>query len=195
MSSCNHLWWDHSPLLPLNRGESLDFPFFIWSTKTTLIISNKLSYLCISKASCLFLVILPCKNISRNLFVNKEWHIFASDKNAYLRKTFLSYDYRKRFYLNKLIARRDNGRIKVITGIRRCGKSVLLFDIYKDYLLKSGVKEDFALNNIDELEETLLCQKLLLFFRHQLRRSIYCRHRSFGWSSGDDGISKCSVLV
>lgn len=59
------------------------------------------------------------------------------------------------FYINKLIARRDNRRIKVITGIRRCGKSVLLFDIYKDYLLKSGVKEDFALNYIDELEETL----------------------------------------
>lgn len=46
------------------------------------------------------------------------------------------------FYLDKLIERRDNGRIKVITGIRRCGKSVLLFDIFKDYLKSSGVNDD-----------------------------------------------------
>ncbi len=44
-------------------------------------------------------------------------------------------------YLQKLIARRDNGREKVITGIRRCGKSVLRFDIYKEYLKKTGVKD------------------------------------------------------
>lgn len=46
------------------------------------------------------------------------------------------------FYLNKLIARRDNGRIKVITGIRRCGKSVLLFTIFKEYLNRSGVSDE-----------------------------------------------------
>ena len=45
-------------------------------------------------------------------------------------------------YLQKLVARRDNGRVKVITGIRRCGKSVLLFNIFKDYLKKSGIKDD-----------------------------------------------------
>ena len=38
-------------------------------------------------------------------------------------------------YLNELINRKENGLIKVITGIRRCGKSYLLFDIYYDYLL------------------------------------------------------------
>ncbi|MGI6222441.1 MAG: ATP-binding protein [Prevotella sp.] len=46
------------------------------------------------------------------------------------------------YYLNKLIDRRENGRIKVITGIRRCGKSVLLFDLYTDYLKHSGVAEE-----------------------------------------------------
>jgi predicted AAA+ superfamily ATPase len=44
-------------------------------------------------------------------------------------------------YLDALIRRKWNGRIKVITGIRRCGKSVLLFDLFKEYLLKEGVPE------------------------------------------------------
>jgi len=35
-----------------------------------------------------------------------------------------------------------NGRVKIITGIRRCGKSFLLFQLFKDYLLSSGVKEE-----------------------------------------------------
>lgn len=42
-------------------------------------------------------------------------------------------------YLNRLIERRENGLIKVITGIRRCGKSYLLFNLYYRYLLASGV--------------------------------------------------------
>lgn len=44
-------------------------------------------------------------------------------------------------YLNQLINRKENGLIKIITGIRRCGKSYLLFNIYHDYLLDCGVKE------------------------------------------------------
>lgn len=42
-------------------------------------------------------------------------------------------------YLNRLIERRENGMIKVITGIRRCGKSYLLFKLYYQYLIDSGV--------------------------------------------------------
>lgn len=45
-------------------------------------------------------------------------------------------------YLEKLIKKRDNGRVKVITGLRRCGKSVLLFHLYKDYLIGEGVPQD-----------------------------------------------------
>lgn len=48
----------------------------------------------------------------------------------------------RNYYLNKLIEKRDNGRVKVITGIRRCGKSVLLFDIYGDYLRTEGVANE-----------------------------------------------------
>ncbi len=43
-------------------------------------------------------------------------------------------------YLNRLIERRENGMIKVITGIRRCGKSYLLFKLYYQYLIESGVE-------------------------------------------------------
>lgn len=42
-------------------------------------------------------------------------------------------------YLNKLIKRRNNGDVKIITGPRRCGKSWLLSHIYKDYLIEQGV--------------------------------------------------------
>lgn len=45
-------------------------------------------------------------------------------------------------YLNQLIDKKDNGRVKIITGIRRCGKSYLLFELYKKYLLYSGVSEN-----------------------------------------------------
>ncbi len=44
-------------------------------------------------------------------------------------------------YLNKLIERKNNGMIKIITGIKRCGKSYLLDPIFKDYLSDSGVDE------------------------------------------------------
>jgi len=45
-------------------------------------------------------------------------------------------------YLQKLIDRKENGEIKVITGIRRCGKSYLLFNLYYNYLLQNGVDKD-----------------------------------------------------
>lgn len=49
------------------------------------------------------------------------------------------------YYLNRLIHNMWNGDIKVITGIRRCGKSVLLFDLFYNYLIDSGVDEDHIL--------------------------------------------------
>lgn len=45
-------------------------------------------------------------------------------------------------YLRKLISRKNNGLIKVITGIRRCGKSYMLDPLFKNYLLSDGVPED-----------------------------------------------------
>ena len=45
-------------------------------------------------------------------------------------------------YLSRLIDKKENGLIKVITGIRRCGKSFLLFNLFYDYLIDNGVKEE-----------------------------------------------------
>lgn len=43
------------------------------------------------------------------------------------------------FYLQELLKRRHNGMVKIVTGLRRCGKSYLIFNIWRDYLLKEGV--------------------------------------------------------
>ena len=54
-------------------------------------------------------------------------------------------------YLQELIDRQENGLIKIITGIRRCGKSYLLDPIYKNYLLSQGIKEDHIIKiDLDE---------------------------------------------
>ena len=45
-------------------------------------------------------------------------------------------------YLEKLIDRKDNGLIKVVTGIRRCGKSYLLFNLFYDYLVENGINPE-----------------------------------------------------
>ena len=54
-------------------------------------------------------------------------------------------------YLNELIEGLDNGLIKIVTGIRRCGKSYLLDPIFKNYLIDKGVKEDHIIKlDLDE---------------------------------------------
>ena len=59
-------------------------------------------------------------------------------------------------YLEQLKIRKDNGMIKIITGIRRCGKSYLLFVLFKKYLLEIGIEQDhiieIALDGIESEE-------------------------------------------
>ena len=61
-------------------------------------------------------------------------------------------------YLEQLKIRKDNGMIKIITGIRRCGKSYLLFVLFKKYLLEIGIEQDhiieIALDGIESEEMT-----------------------------------------
>lgn len=56
-------------------------------------------------------------------------------------------------YLDKLISRKDNGLIKILTGIRRCGKSYMLDPIFKDHLLKSGIEENHIIKiDLDDIK-------------------------------------------
>ena len=70
-------------------------------------------------------------------------------------------------YLEQLKIRKDNGMIKIITGIRRCGKSFLLFVLFKKYLLESGVDNDhiieIALDGIEneELRDPKKCYQYI----------------------------------
>lgn len=59
-------------------------------------------------------------------------------------------------YLQKLIQWKDKDLIKVVTGVRRCGKSVLLFDLFYEYLLQQGTDAEHIirinLENLDQIE-------------------------------------------
>ena len=62
----------------------------------------------------------------------------------------------RNYYLDKLIKRKHNGQVKVITGIRRCGKSYLLNNIFYNHLLNTGIDEQhiirFAFDSADDLQ-------------------------------------------
>ena len=72
-------------------------------------------------------------------------------------------EFRRDYYIKKLIDRKNNGLIKVITGIRRCGKSYLLFNLFKKHLIKNGVKSKqiIELSLDDDQNEELLDRKKL----------------------------------
>ncbi len=66
-------------------------------------------------------------------------------------------------YLNLLIAKKDNGRVKIITGIRRCGKSYLLFELYKQYLLDNGISDENIIElQLDEVDNARYRNPILL---------------------------------
>ncbi len=50
-------------------------------------------------------------------------------------------DIKRDLYLQQLIDRRHNGMIKVVTGVRRCGKSYLVFNLFNNYLKSNGVDD------------------------------------------------------
>ena len=71
-------------------------------------------------------------------------------------------------YVNRLIERRENGLIKVITGIRRCGKSYLLFKLYYQYLLDSGIEASRIIKiplDDDEYEELRDSRRLSTYIK------------------------------
>lgn len=74
-------------------------------------------------------------------------------------------------YLNRLIERKENGLIKVVTGIRRCGKSYLLFKLFYQYLLDSGVDASRIITvplDDDDFEELRDSKKLSAYIKQQV---------------------------
>ena len=74
-------------------------------------------------------------------------------------------------YLNRLIERRENGLIKVVTGIRRCGKSYLLFRLYYQYLLASGIDASRIIRiplDDEEYEELRESKRLSAYIKERL---------------------------
>lgn len=70
----------------------------------------------------------------------------------------------REFYLQQLIDGKQNGLIKIVTGIRRCGKSFLLFRLFRQYLLKEGVDSDHIIQiALDDIENANLREPLELY--------------------------------
>lgn len=66
-------------------------------------------------------------------------------------------------YLNKLISLKQNGRLKIITGIRRCGKSYLLTELFRSHLIEQGVPEDHIIYiSFDDDENNHLLNPVVL---------------------------------
>ena len=75
-------------------------------------------------------------------------------------------------YLNKLIVRKENGLIKILTGIRRCGKSFMLDPIFKNHLLENGVSEDHIIKiDLDDIENVkyLNPEELNAYVKNQIK--------------------------
>ena len=70
------------------------------------------------------------------------------------------------FYLQQLVNGKQNGLIKIITGIRRCGKSYLLFKLFKQHLLQNGIDDQHIIQvALDDIENSELREPLALY-RH-----------------------------
>ncbi len=79
-------------------------------------------------------------------------------------------------YLNKLINRKHNGLIKIVSGLRRCGKSYLLFELFKKHLLNSGVKKSHIISiSLDDFayEKYKNPETCYNYVRSQIKDSSY----------------------
>ena len=70
-------------------------------------------------------------------------------------------DIKRQQYLDQLIASQRNGLIKIITGIRRCGKSYLLFKLFHEYLNSQGISDDHIIEVA--LDDCLIREKVVTF--------------------------------
>ena len=80
--------------------------------------------------------------VQYNLEIWKIFHIFAARNRIYTTSPIhCTMVIQREVYLQELIKRKHNGLIKVITGIRRCGKSFLLFNLFTEHLHEQGVSD------------------------------------------------------
>ena len=80
-------------------------------------------------------------------------------------------DIKRDAYLERLLRSRHNGLIKVISGIRRCGKSYLLNNIFYNHLLQDGIEKGRIIRfAIDSAEDLLLIGENLLEIQRQKRK-------------------------
>ncbi len=71
---------------------------------------------------------------------------------------------KREYYLQQLIDGKQNGLIKIVTGIRRCGKSFLLFKLFRQHLLKTGVDPEHIIQiALDDIENAELREPLTLY--------------------------------
>ena len=68
------------------------------------------------------------------------------------------------YYLEQLIRRKNNGLIKIVTGIRRCGKSFLLRTLFKNHLLEDGVAEDHIIEMAFDLFDNIEYRDPMKFY-------------------------------
>lgn len=73
-------------------------------------------------------------------------------------------------YLNKLISKKHNRLIKVITGIRRCGKSYLLFNLFRDHLTSENIPDDHIIEMAFDLYENMEYRDPKIFFPYVKER-------------------------
>lgn len=76
----------------------------------------------------------------------------------------MNIEIKRDYYLEQLISRMDNGLIKIVTGIRRCGKSYLLRTLFKKYLLEQGISEDHIIEMAFDLYDNIEFRNPKVFY-------------------------------
>ncbi len=83
--------------------------------------------------------------------IDKQFYLVYTINNKWKGKVIMEIE--RNYYLNKLITKKENKLIKIVTGIRRCGKSYLLDPIFKNYLLENGVDKKHIIKlELDSIE-------------------------------------------
>ncbi len=76
----------------------------------------------------------------------------------------MNIEIKRDYYLEQLISRMDNGLIKIVTGIRRCGKSYLLRTLFKKYLIEQGISEDRIIEMAFDLYDNIEFRNPKVFY-------------------------------